>query len=210
MFIDESQFTSSSEEVITTLEKELHPDADERTLMDNFEYDNQEALASRWFGMNKYEYENLYLSDDVSSEGGSHSMKLDYKGYQSPGYAHFPTIGSDVLCRAISFDMKGDGVATVYLNFYIKTGNTTRLYRKTFSNVADGWNRYVVGFSNSNFSQIEGATLALGDTSIQNLYKFSFGIVNNNSSELSSIYVDNIAFLNKDVAFKTNTVTPLA
>ena len=210
VFIDEIMFTSASESSVLTLEKEIHPDENGKSVVDDFEYDSQELLAGRWFGMKHYEYEKLTLSDDVSSEGKEHSMKLDYKGYNSPGYAHYPTIGSDVLCKAISLDIKGDGLATIYVNLYIKTGSTTRLYRHTITNAATGWNRYVIGFASSNFSQIEGGTQAIGDKAIQNLAKLTFGIVNNSGTEVSSIYVDNILFLNNGVTFDTHTITPIA
>ena len=210
VFIDEIMFASGAEQKETVLENELHPDENARTLVDDFEYQNQDALSLRWFGMNHHDYENLYLSNEVSSEGDSHSMKLDYKGAVSPGYAHYPTIGSDVLCKAISFDMKGDDLATVYINFYIKSGSTTRLYRHTITKPASSWNRYVVGFSSTNFNQIEGSTQALGDKAIQNLQRLSIGIVDNSGTEVSSIYIDNIAFVNNGVAFSTKTITPIA
>ena len=211
VFMDNIMFTTATESKIEALEMELHPDATTKvTLVDDFEYDSDTSLANHWFGLNKHDYEHLELSNEVSSEGGSHSMKLDYKGANSPSYATYPTVGSDVTCKAISIDIKGDGVATIYLNFYIRAGSTLHQYRHTISNPATGWNRYVIGFGTANFQALTSGAQALGQSSMQNLARLTFGIVNNASNDLSSIYVDNVRFLLNDVAYGTKTVTALS
>ena len=211
VFMDNIMFTTATESKIEALEMELHPDATTKvTLVDDFEYDSNTSLANHWFGLNKHDYEHLELSNEVSSEGGSHSMKLDYKGANSPSYATYPTVGSDVTCKAISIDIKGDGVATIYLNFYIRAGSTLHQYRHTISNPATGWNRYVIGFGTANFQALTSGAQALGQSSMQNLARLTFGIVNNASNDLSSIYVDNVRFLLNDVAYGTKTVTALS
>ena len=209
VLIDTIMFDSSDELQVNALENELHPDANGVTKVDDFEYQNNEALEGHWFGLNKHDYEHFELSDDVSSEGGDHSMKLDYKGPNSPSYATYPTVGSDVSCKAISLDIKGDDVATIYLNFYIRAGATLHQYRATISKPASGWNRYVIGFSTDNFVGLTGNAPALGQNSLQNIQRLTFGIVNNSGTEVSSIYVDNINLILNGVTYGTKTITPL-
>ena len=210
VYMDNIMFTTATEAKTEALEMELHPDETTKvTLVDNFEYANNASLANHWFGLNKHDYEHLELSNDVSTEGGTHSMKLDYKGANSPSYATYPTVGSDVTCKAISIDIKGDGVATIYLNFYIRSGNNLHQYRHTISNPATGWDRYVIGFGTTNFQSLTSGP-ALGQNSMQNLARLTFGIVNNSGTEVSSIYVDNVQFLLNGVSYSTKTTTPIA
>ena len=194
VLMDEIMFTSATESKVEALENELHMDSNGVTKVDDFEYESNAQLENHWFGLNKHDYEHLELSDEVSSEGGTHSMKLDYKGANSPSYATYPTVGSDVECNAISLDIYGDGVATVYINFYIRAGATLHQYRRTISKPASGWHRYTIGFSTSNFTALTSGASALGKNSMQSLQRLTFGIINNSSNELSSIYVDNISF----------------
>ena len=209
VFMDEIMFTSASEMQTSELMYELHPDANGTTKVDNFEYASEAELNAHWFGLNKLEYEHFELSNDVSSEGDAKSIKLDYKGANSPSYATYPAVGQDVTCKAISLDIKGDGVATIYLNFYIRAGTTLHQYRHTISNPATGWNRYVIGFGTANFQALTSGAQAIGQNSMQNLQRLTFGIVNSGSSELSSIYIDNIAFEINGVSYSTKTITPI-
>ena len=198
VFMDEIKFVSdaNTEATVTKLENELHPNNNKETWVDNFEYENQTALSNKWFSTKGFEYENITLSNEVSSEGGTHSMKLDYKrGSDSPAYAHYPTFGSDVECKAISVDLKGDGVATIYINLYIYANNdTTHQYRCTLTAFADSWNRCQIGLGVDNFVALTGSAPALGKVSLQNIQKITFGVAGGSGGEISSIYVDNIHF----------------
>ena len=197
VYMDEIKFASSAsnEAQIVKLENELHPDSNKDTLIDNFEYASQGDLENSWFVLSERGYENIELSSEVSSEGDTHSMKLDYKkGGDSPSYAIYPTIGSDVESKAIILDIKADDVATVYINFYIRAGNNTlHQYRTTLTNVSSTWTRYTIGFSTDNFTALNAGP-ALGKTSLQNIQRLTFGIVGSSGGEISSIYVDNIKF----------------
>ena len=195
--MDEIRFTSlfDVEPQIEELEHALQPDVNLVTLIDNFEYTNTAELNKHWFGIRDYEYENITLSNDVSSEGGSHSMQLDYvKGSDSPAYAIFPTIKEGTRCKAIQLDIKGDGVATIYVNLYINAGNDTyNQYRATISDKFNTWTRYVIGIGSSNFAQ-QNTKVYLNDTALVNLQKITFGMSGGGGGTTSSIYVDNIKF----------------
>ena len=197
VYMDEIKFVSSSSSnaQIVKLENELHPDSNKDTLVDNFEYASQEELENRWFVLSERGYENIELSSEVSSEGNAHSMKLDYKkGGDSPAYAVYPTIASDVESKAIILDIKADDVATVYINFYIRAGNNTlHQYRTTLTSVSSTWTRYTIGFGTDNFTALNGGP-ALGKTSLQNIQRLTFGIAGSSGGAISSIYVDNIKF----------------
>lgn len=209
VYMDSIRFANANETRSEELEKVLHPDQNKTTLVDNFEYEDQDSLANHWLGLNKLDYEKVTLSDDVSSEGGSHSMKLDYKGYSSPSYAHYPAVGSDVESRSIIVDIKGDGKATIYLNLYVNVGSSLKQYRYTIMTAESGWNRYVIGLGTSNFVPIDDPKApSIGKTTMQNLQRLTFGIVNNSSQEVSSIYIDNLKF---DYAngYTSNSVTPI-
>ena len=197
VYMDEIKFVSTSgdEAKITKLENELHPDNKKDTLIDNFEYESNAALQDHWFALSERGYENIALDDEVSSQGGSHSMKLAYKrATDSPTYAVYPTIGSDVESKAIILDIKGDGVCTIYINFYIRAGNNTlHQYRATLTSVANTWKRYTIGFGTDNFNAMTGGP-ALGKTSLQGIQRMTFGIYGNGSGEDTAIYIDNIKF----------------
>ena len=150
-------------------------------------------LHRRWLGLNDLEYENYTLSDDVSSEGGEHSMKLDFKDTNSPSYAHYPVVGDTVEATGISLDIKGDPRATIYINFYIRIGSTLHHYTCTLTGTSSTWKRYDLGIGDLNFVKMTTNAPALNYISLQNLERFTFGVTKNSDlDEVASIYVDNI------------------
>ena len=217
VYMDEIKFgsTSSSDAVITPLENALHPGEDKVTLIDNFEYSNTQELNNNWFCTKGYDYENITLSDEVTPEGGSHSMKLDYvKGANSPAYALYPTVGSDVEVKALQVDLKGDGAATIYINFYLYDNNTTHQYRATLTKFSSSWNRVTLGIGNTVFVPQDGGQ-ALARMSLLKLQKITFGVYANGNGETSSILVDNMKFVvnkteTEEYAYGTNLITPIA
>jgi len=211
IYMDEIRFVDANATKITQLEKELHPETGTNiTKIDDMEYASQSELETRWIGLNGHDYEKVTLSNDVSSQGGSHSLQLDYKGYNSPSYAIFPAFGSDVKAKAIQFDLKGDGVATVYINFYIRSGSSFIQYRRTLTNVEASWNRYLIGFDSTLFSPVDNAQAgAMNLNSMPLVQRITFGIVNNNGTSISSIYLDNMLVTGDVKSFTVNTKTAL-
>ena len=200
-------FTNASETKITKLENELHP-VDGITTIDTFEYESNNQLLAHWMPLNGLEYEHIELSDEVSSQGGSHSMKLDYKGITSPSYATYPTFGNDVKAKALQFDFKGDGVATLYINLYVRSGTTLKQYRHTINSLSNVWNHYVIGLDKTLFAPLTSGDSALTIDSIRSIQRITFGIVGT-SSNVSSIYVDNIKADSTVKSFLTHTITPI-
>ena len=204
VLVDTIMFANSNELNITQLEKEVHMDENGVTKVDDFEYATQEELDLYWFKQSNLDYENIALSDEVSSEGGNHSVKLDYKGSTSVSYVSYPLVGRDVQCKAISLDVKGDNVCALYINLYVRNGDSIVQHRYIINNPTTDWTRYVIGFNNFNGSP------GLGAKSLQDLQRISFGIVNTASSELSSINIDNIELHLNGVKYDTYSTTKLS
>ena len=194
VYFDNIMFTNASTTKVLAIEHELHPDENMVTMVDDFEYEDQNELDIHWLGLNHYDYEKATLSDEVSSEGGAHSLKLDYKGENSPSYAHYPVIGDDVESRAIQLDLKGDGKANFIINLYTKSGTTIHQYRFLIPNVSASWKRYTIGFGDDNWTKLTTGAPSLGKYSMQNLQRLTFGISKKSVSSVSSVYVDNIKF----------------
>ena len=171
-----------------------------------------------WFGIRDYEYENITLSNDVTSEGGDHSMKLDYvKGKDSPAYAHYPCVGSDVECKAIQLDLKGDGVATIYVNLYLYANNNVLYqYRATLNTFSNSWQRVTLGLGTTVFVAQTSGAAALTRTSLRQLQKITFGCAGGSGNTTSSIYVDNIKLVlknpdtNDEYNFGDKFIAPIA
>ena len=220
VYMDNIMFTSASETNILQIEKVLHPDENNVTLLDDFEYSGQNELDIHWLGLNKYEYENSTLSNEVSSEGGEHSMKLDYKQghdtsynvYPSPSYATYPSVGDDVECRSIQLDIKGDNKANFIINLYTKNGTTFHQYRFIIPNVSNTWTRYVIGFGDDNWTRLTSGAPSLGKKSMQSLQRLTFGISKDaTSTAVSSVYVDNVKFsFNDGYDEYSSTIIPAA
>lgn len=210
VLFDNISFVDATETKVSKLDVELEQDPETKlTLIDDFEYESEAKLKTRWFGLNGHEYEKNSLSNDVSSSGGNHSMKLDYKGSNSPSYATYPAFASNVQAKALQFDMKGDGAATLYINLYVKIGNSLVQYRCTKYSIANTWKRYVIGFDSTLFVPINNSNAsALGIDSIRNVQRITFGIVGSNT-EVSSIYIDNLMVNAAVKSFTTNTATAL-
>lgn len=209
VLIDDIMFTKASSTSIIELEKELHPVGGVTTI-DTFEYGSQEELSAHWFGLNGLDYEKITLSNEVTSEGGSYSMKLDYKGSTSPSYATYPAFGSDVTAKAIQLDIKGDGVVTIYINFYINVGGSLKQYRHTINNAASGWNRYVIGFDKTLFPALTSTDPVLNIDSIRSIQRMTFGLVGGSGSTVGSVYIDNISVTSTVKSFTTHTISPIA
>ena len=210
VYFDNIMFTTASDISTSTLEVPLQPDANGVTTVDNFEYSNTAEINEFWYPEGGLEFENIELSNDVSTEGGSHSMKLDYKGANSPKYAHYPNMGNNVECKALVVDIKGDGVCTMYINLYFPTSSgDLNQYRYTLINPAAGWNRYVIGLGKVNWKGVNVADPTFKSSSMQSLYMLTFGVKNDYSNSLSSVYIDNLCFALNGVDYDTNTVTPL-
>ena len=210
VYLDNLMFTEDAEFSKISLEKIVHQIDNIATLDDFEDYSTTDDLLYFWTHGREYEYQNMELSSDVSSQGGHYSVKLQYRtNSDSPAYYISPNIADDVKGKGIRFDMKGDGKATVYVNIYLNINGTTVQYRTTISTVADVWKEYCIGFDigNGNFAVIAGPSgRALTYRDLIYVSRVSFGMVkyNESSAYLSEIYVDNIRF-DASLSYAANT-----
>lgn len=177
------------------------------------EYQSTGDLLGIWGYGNTNEANNLELGDDVSSEGGSHSLKMNYKSYSSVSYALPTTIDASVSTtmkpKGVVVDLKGDGKATVYINLYLLINGSVMLVRKAIAKtaLATSWTRYAIGFDK--FSDAgTSANASITAQNITSVYQITFGIVNADYSA-STIYMDNLRFDNS-ITRTTDTAVAIA
>lgn len=188
-------------------------DATKATIEDAESYATTADVLNSWTYGNTSESNNLELANDVSSQGGQHSLKMNYKSYSSVSYA-IPTtvdasIGTTMRPKGIVVDLKGDGKATVYINFYLLVNGTVMLVRKTIESneLKSGWTRYAIGFGEFT-DYVSPSTASVTVNNIIYVYQISFGIVNSDYSA-SAIYMDNLR-LDNSITRTTDTATEIA
>lgn len=208
IYIDDIKFTLDTVYSKTEAENVIRPDGNFAWLETAEDYASTEDIFSRWYYNSTNGYEQIVLSDDVSSEGGNHSLEMQYKVNEaSPSYAMATTIHSSVGAKGITIDLKGDNNVTVYINIYVNVSGTMMQYRATLNNVADVWTQYSIGFTN--FEQVGSSTgKQLLSSMVPNIARVTFGAVCWNGSlphSLSTFYLDNYK-LDNTLTYTTNTV----
>ncbi|MCR5185056.1 MAG: hypothetical protein K6C32_03135 [Bacilli bacterium] len=207
VYIDEIYFKTASETTIEEISNQIKEDTDNpnRITVDNMEsYANDDAIFGNWqYGYN-LDYNSLAIADDVSTLGGSKSMKMHYKGSSSVSYVRPTDFASTITAKGFMVDIKSDGKATIYLNLNWRSGSTLYKMRYTLVGAPNVWTRYEIGFS---FFTQDGTTKTISMNTAKDIESISFGITNS-SGEASDIYVDNIA-LRKDLTYSTFTTTTL-
>ena len=171
---------------------------DDISNFDDFEsYNNTNDLCDYWSNGRDYEYQQITLSNDVSSQGGNHSMALQYQSQStSVSYVLAPFVDKSVNAKAVVVDLKSEKAATVYFNVYLSIGNNIQQYRATIT-VSNTWTRYVIGFSQ--FTVVEGtAGRSFIASDMQFIQRVTFGVVYNNDSTATryNLLVDNLKFDN--------------
>ena len=164
-------------------------------IVDNFEsYEDSSDLESSWQDGFEYDYQHKELSDVVSSEGGNHSMSVDFKSdKESPSYVTSPAIDSEVKGKAVRISLKCDYAITVYVNLYFNVGSQTAHYRATLTAIYTDWAEYAVGLSN--FTYIEGSNINLNANYLKDIYKITIGMAYRDGNEsVYHLFVDNIIF----------------
>ena len=169
---------------------------------DDFEdYATTDEVYDVWSYGKAFDYQLITLSNDVSSEGGTHSAAFQFKSHKdSPSYVMAPAINKDVKAKAVRFSAKCEVPATIYFNIYLKVGNSTQQYRATISAAPSAWTEYTIGFSISNptnFSVVDGVTTrALISSDMPLIQKVTFGAVYTADAEatLYNFYIDNLEF----------------
>lgn len=181
------------------LEKSVSVDESDSTKasIENAEqYSSSSDALGVWGYGNDNVDNNLELSDNVSTEGGAHSLKMNYKSYTSVSYALPITIDSSSIlafkAKGLDIDILGDGKATIYINLYLMVNGSIHQVRHNIEKdeLSTVWTRYKIGFGAFN-DYVSPSTAVVSASNIINLYQITIGIVNSDYSS-STIYVDNI------------------
>ena len=169
-------------------------------------YQTTADIFDYWSYGSTLDYNSMELSNEVSSSGGAHSIKMHYKGYNSVSYGRKTQFAKTVLAKGVCLDIKGDGKATVYLNLNWRSG--TKLFKMRFAitELPTTWTHYELGFSL--FKDVEGTSKSIAQANAKEIESISFGIVTPNNNTESDIYVDNIRLLNT-IGYTVNTRTAL-
>ena len=195
VYIDEIYFTNATESSMTEIVGTIGPDVDNpnRVTVETMEdYTSTEQIFEYWSYGTERDYNSMTLADEVSSQGGNHSMKMHYKSYESVSYVRSTLFATTVTAKGFAIDIKGDGKATVYLNLNWRSGTTLYKMRYTLTAIPTTWTHYEIGFSK--FADVNGSTKTITMNYAKNIESISFGIVNSDYSA-SDIYVDNIRLL---------------
>ena len=209
VYIDEIYFTNATESSIDELAGTIKPDADNANVVtvETMEsYATSDDIFDYWSYGSSKEYNSVTLSNDVSSQGGEHSIKMHYEGDDSVSYVRATPFSNTVKAKGICLDIKGDGKAIVYVNLNWRSGTTLYKMRYTIRNIPTIWTHYEIGFTP--FKDINNSTKTITQKYAKDIESISFGIVNEDETE-SDIYVDNIKMLNS-IAYSAENVTPIA
>ena len=215
VYIDNIKMMEADEFSVTLVEKAITADEDNPNVatLDDAEHYTGNNPASSWKFDKEHPAHEVSWSDDVSSSGGSHSVRFAYQGYTSVSYALGLTLDSSISAegglrpKGMVIDIKGDGKATIHINLYATSGSSTMQVRKTFTqfDLLSGWARYEIGFGQFT-DYVNPSTASITANNVTNVYKMTIGITNTDDS-LSYIYVDNIRLSNE---FSRSTLTSTA
>ncbi len=208
VYLDEIYFKSASETSIVEISGTIKEDTDDpnKITIETMEgYDRDADIFEYWSYLTERDYNEMALATDVSSIGGSKSLRMHYKGYESISYSRATQFANTITAKGFSIDVKGDGKATVYLNLNWRSGTTLMKMRFTLSNLPTVWTHYEIGFEL--FKDVNGSSKTISANYAKNIESVSFGIVNSDYSN-SDIYVDNLRLL-KNIGYTTNTRTTI-
>ena len=209
VYIDEIYLTTAAETTVVELPGTLKP-VDNVITVDTFEdYATSDDLFDNWEYGNALDYNLISISDDVSTQGGAKSIKMQYKSYNSVSYVRNTQIAHNAEARGIVLDIKGDGYATVYININLRSGTSTVKLRYALTSIPTTWTRYELGYH-----LFQGITEATANKKIyasdtKDIESISFGIVDNNHYTVSNIYIDNLK-LSKVVTYTANSHSSIA
>ena len=204
VYLDEIYFVNATETSIEEISGVIKEDTDnpnQITIETMEKYAKDADIFEYWSYATERDYNEMALSTDVSSIGGSKSLRMHYKSYESISYSRATQFANTITAKGFSIDIKGDGKATVYLNLNWRSGTTLMKMRVTLSNLPTTWTHYEIGFEL--FKDVNGSSKTISANYAKNIESVSFGIVNNDYSA-SDIYVDNLR-LRKDIGYTTNT-----
>ena len=206
VYIDEMYFTNATETSISEIEGTIKEDTDNpnRITVETFEdYTVTDDIFDVWGYVTERDYNSMTLDTDVSSNGGTQSLKMQYKGSDSVSYERITQFAKSITAKGVSIDIKGDGKATIYLNLNWRAGTTLYKMRYTIRNLPARWVHLELGFSL--FKDVNGSQKTLAQADAKNIESISFGIVNDDAT-LSNIYVDNMRLL-KNISYTAEDIS---
>ena len=209
LYLDEMYFVNATETSIEEVGGTIKPDTDDsnKVTIETFEgYSATADLFENWSYGNNKDYNDLSLSDEVSSIGGSKSIKMHYKSYDSVSYVRNTPFAKSVLAKGFALDIKSDGKATIYLNLNWRSGTKLYKMRYTLTGLTTDWTHCEFGFSN--FKDVEGSSKTIAQANAKEIETISFGIVNSDYTA-SDIYVDNMRLLN-NITYSVKTTTVIS
>ena len=208
VYIDEIYFTSAAQSSIVEIPGSIKPDAGDsnKITIDTFDdYETDADMFDKWSYLKSFDYNEMTLSNDVSSIGGTKSNRMKYQGADSVSYSRVTQFVRGITAKGFSIDIKGDGKATVYLNLNWRSGSTLYKMRYTLLNVAASWTHYEIGFSK--FKDINGTDKQITQNYAGGIESVSFGIVNSDKST-SYIYIDNVRLL-RNIGYSDVNITTI-
>ena len=205
VYLDNICFTNASATSIVEIPSTIKEDTDnpDRITVETMErYQNTDEIFDFWSYGNAQSYNEISLSDEVSSQGESKSIKMHYQGGTSVSYVRATQFARTVTAKGICLDIKGDSKATVYVNLNWRVSSSTLLKMRYELHMMNSvWMHYEIGFDL--FKDVNGSQNTIASADAKSIESISFGIVNNDGSA-SDIYVDNIRLL-KNIEYDTNT-----
>ena len=226
VYLDDVCFTNASETSNVDVPGIIKPDSGDtnKITIDTMEgYSSTSDVLGNWFYPKTYEYSGVELSNDVSNAatGGTHSIKLHYQGTDIKSAATYSIntpFSKSVLARAISFDMKGDGKATVYLDINWRMGSTLFKMRYCFNkapatvnqleNVPATWSHYELGFALFRDADTATNKKTINQKSAKDIESITITIVGSDNVA-SDIYLDNLRLINPS-GYSVNTRNTIA
>ena len=164
--------------------------------IDNFEsYNTTDDLSPEWVNVNQTDY--FELSNIVSSQGGTHSLKMHYPGVDSPSYGRYTMFSFNTKARGISFDLKGNKITKFIVNLNVGTRKQRfEVVPGDYGNSND-WYHFEIGFSK--FTTPSGSDgIAINRDNAKMIDTITFGMTHINwyhDEGGYDAYVDNIKFI---------------
>ena len=176
-------------------EKVLTKDNDNYVYFDNFEsYENNESMYDTWSYSSSRGFEERELSDDVSSKGGTQSLKMKFRGNKdgngaSPSYHIVTNSNGDNASKVLVVHLKSDVAANIYLNLFIISSGKEYKYRASIFAINSVWTEYVVPI---NKFIIDGGSTAMKMDDTTKISRLSIGMDFNSDSNDHYVYIDNV------------------
>ena len=210
VLIDYIKLSEETDYRMTIKEKYVTPTTSSSETIADIDDFEDGVTSGYWTYNTNNGYEQIAVSNDVSSEGGTKSLSLQHKPKSSSPSYYLPVqFDASVNNKVFYIDMKGEVNAKVYLNFYTNINGTEKKYRVEVDNIeTDGWYRYAIGLSK--FIQ-EGSSTTMSMSTLKNAVRLSIGMdYYGEATGNQHILIDNVRLGNSATSYDTFTRTKIA